>query len=75
MALVDQGTIPAAAVLLVEAVRAASVGDALVSPSVTVRLLRRLAAAAAPTAGRPTRTLSERETEVVRAIAGGRGTT
>ncbi|GAA1279908.1 DNA-binding response regulator [Planotetraspora silvatica] len=59
-------------VLLVEAVRAASVGDALVSPSVTVRLLRRLAAAATPAAGRPTRALSERETEVVRAIAGGR---
>jgi DNA-binding NarL/FixJ family response regulator len=59
-------------VLLVEAVRAASVGDALVSPSVTVRLLRRLAAAATPATGRPTRVLSERETEVVRAIAGGR---
>jgi DNA-binding NarL/FixJ family response regulator len=59
-------------VLLVEAVRAASVGDALVSPSVTVRLLRRLTATAAPTGGGPTRPLSERETEVVRAIAGGR---
>jgi DNA-binding NarL/FixJ family response regulator len=59
-------------VLLVEAVRAASVGDALVSPSVTVRLLRRLAATAPPAASRPTRPLSEREIEVVRAIAGGR---
>jgi DNA-binding NarL/FixJ family response regulator len=59
-------------VLLVEAVRAASVGDALVSPSVTVRLLRRLAAGGAVAASRPTRPLSEREIEVVRAIAGGR---
>ncbi|ETK30633.1 response regulator [Microbispora sp. ATCC PTA-5024] len=59
-------------VLLVEAVRAANAGDALVSPSVTLRLLRHLAAAAAPAARRPARPLSERETEVVRAIARGR---
>ncbi|MFG3417572.1 response regulator [Micromonospora sp. NPDC049460] len=61
--------------LLVEAVRAASVGDALISPSVTLRLLRHLAVTASP-AGRsgrqPLRPLSERETEVVRAIAAGR---
>jgi DNA-binding NarL/FixJ family response regulator len=71
-------------VLLVEAVRAAHAGDALVSPSVTVRLLRHLAASpdgradrgpAVP--GRPdgtaaTRPLSEREAEVVREIARGR---
>jgi len=56
--------------LLAEAVRAASVGDALVSPSVTVRLLRRLAPVhSRPRGGRP---LTERETEVVRAIARGR---
>ncbi|MEU4832457.1 response regulator transcription factor [Streptosporangium sp. NPDC023615] len=59
-------------VLLVEAVRAANAGDALVSPSVTLRLLRRLTAAAAPSAPRSARPLSERETEVVRAIARGR---
>ncbi|MER7282874.1 response regulator transcription factor [Dactylosporangium sp. NPDC000244] len=56
--------------LLVEAVRAAHAGDALVSPSITVRLLRHLK--------RPARValaesrLSERETEVVRLIARGR---
>jgi len=55
--------------LLAEAVRAASVGDALVSPSVTVRLLRHLAAAPV---NQPVRPLSERESEVVRAIARGR---
>ncbi|MEV5764774.1 response regulator transcription factor [Micromonospora sp. NPDC052213] len=60
--------------LLVEAVRAASVGDALISPSVTLRLLRHLAVTASPgKSGRqPLRPLSERETEVVRAIAAGR---
>ncbi len=74
--------------LLVEAVRAAHAGDALVSPSVTVRLLRHLTAAppAAPAlpattsrsggpsrpGGSSARPLSERETEVVRAIAHGR---
>lgn len=46
--------------LLVEAVRAASAGEALVSPAVTTRLLRRHAL------------LSGRESEVARAVAGGR---
>jgi DNA-binding NarL/FixJ family response regulator len=56
--------------LLVEAVRAAHAGDALVSPSITVRLLRHLKP--------PGRTLaadarlSGRELEVVRLIARGR---
>ncbi|GLW98470.1 response regulator transcription factor [Microtetraspora sp. NBRC 16547] len=61
--------------LLVEAVRAAHAGDALVSPSVTVRLLRHLTAGPAPGAVRsaaPDRPLSDREIEVVRAIARGR---
>jgi DNA-binding NarL/FixJ family response regulator len=57
--------------LLVEAVRAASVGDALVSPSITMRLLRHVVAAGARTTNQPTTPLSERETEVVRAIARG----
>ena len=57
--------------LLVEAVRAAHQGDALVSPSVTVRLLRHLTPPAPPRdASRPA--LSEREIEVVREIARGR---
>jgi DNA-binding NarL/FixJ family response regulator len=58
--------------LLVEAVRAAYAGDALISPSITLRLLRHLAAATAPVAGGPARPLSHREIEVVRAIARGR---
>lgn len=62
--------------LLVEAVRAAHAGDALVSPSVTVRLLRHLTGASRPRSGvggaSAVRPLSERETEVVRAIALGR---
>ena len=57
--------------LLVEAVRAAHNGDALVSPSVTVRLLRHLTAPVRePDQAR--RSLSEREIEVVREIARGR---
>jgi DNA-binding NarL/FixJ family response regulator len=57
--------------LLVEAVRAAANGDALVSPSVTVRLLAHLAArpAARPSAANA---LSPRELDVVRAVARGR---
>jgi DNA-binding NarL/FixJ family response regulator len=58
--------------LLVEAVRAANAGDALISPSITLRLLRRLAAVGAPRSGRRTQALSKRETEVVLSIARGR---
>ncbi|MET7403793.1 response regulator transcription factor [Dactylosporangium sp. NPDC005572] len=59
--------------LLVEAVRAAHAGDALVSPSVTVRLLRHLTSATAPPPSLPPlRPLSDRELEVVRSIARGR---
>lgn len=54
--------------LLVEAVRAAAAGDALVSPSVTVRLLEHLARPA-PAIAVP---LSPRELDVVRAVARGR---
>ncbi|TDD45520.1 response regulator transcription factor [Nonomuraea terrae] len=57
--------------LLIEAVRAAAAGDALVSPSVTVRLLQHLS--------KPRRTvphtrdpLTERELDVVRLVARGR---
>jgi DNA-binding NarL/FixJ family response regulator len=56
-------------VLLAEAVRAARTGDALISPSITLRLLRHMAPA--PAAG-PVTPLSRRETEVIRAIAKGR---
>jgi DNA-binding NarL/FixJ family response regulator len=58
--------------LLVAAVRAASVGDALISPSITVRLLRHLAPTRTKKAAQPARPLSERETEVIKAIAAGR---
>jgi DNA-binding NarL/FixJ family response regulator len=57
------------AALLIEAVRAAHAGDALISPAVTVRLLRNLATPPSP----PLRTpLSDREVEVARCLAGGR---
>ncbi|MEV0330125.1 response regulator transcription factor [Micromonospora echinospora] len=55
--------------LLVEALRAAVSGDALISPSITVRLLAHLNP---PTAPRPGETsLSPRELEVVRLVARG----
>jgi DNA-binding NarL/FixJ family response regulator len=57
--------------LLVEAVRAAHAGDALVSPSITVRLLRHLTAVTTARNG-VTRALSDRETDVARTVARGR---
>lgn len=60
--------------LLLEAVRAAHRGDALVSPSVTVRLLAHFSAATAPARGadQPPTPLTDREEEVLRAAARGR---
>ncbi|WSS04164.1 response regulator transcription factor [Microbispora sp. NBC_01189] len=59
--------------LLVEAVRAAQAGDALVSPSVTLRLLRHLTTHwTTHPAARLDHPLSNREIEVVRAVARGR---
>jgi DNA-binding NarL/FixJ family response regulator len=59
--------------LLVEAVRAASAGDALISPSVTLRLLKHLAPDKKKKSSRqPSQPLSTREIEVVKAIAAGR---
>ncbi|MFE2289048.1 response regulator [Streptomyces sp. NPDC059443] len=60
--------------LLVEAVRAAARGDALVSPAVTLRLLERLGEHPAPPeagAGDRGLPLSERELDVVRLVARG----
>ncbi|MFE6685415.1 response regulator [Streptomyces sp. NPDC057743] len=55
--------------LLVEGVRAAAAGDALVSPAITLRLLR----SRTPAAGRqPAEPLTDREEQVVRALATGR---
>ncbi|MBS2536429.1 response regulator transcription factor [Catenulispora sp. NF23] len=59
--------------LLAEAVRAASAGDALISPSVTLRLLKHLAPARTTKSARqPAQPLSTRELEVAKAIAAGR---
>jgi DNA-binding NarL/FixJ family response regulator len=61
--------------LLLEAVRAAAAGDALVSPSVTVRFLQHFAnadRADRPDAAAPSSALTEREEDVVREIARGR---
>jgi DNA-binding NarL/FixJ family response regulator len=57
--------------LLVEAVRSAAAGDALISPSVTVRLLRELAAGPPPPGRGDGPALSDRELEVVRRAARG----
>jgi DNA-binding NarL/FixJ family response regulator len=60
--------------LLLEAVRAAHRGDALVSPQITVRLLRHFAstnAVPAAPADAPSEPLTERETDVVKAAARG----
>ncbi|PRX98678.1 response regulator [Allonocardiopsis opalescens] len=56
--------------LLVEAVRAAALGDALISPSVTTRLLARFADRGEDREPRPP--LTRRESEVARAVARGR---
>ncbi|GAA1085545.1 MULTISPECIES: response regulator [Streptomyces violaceusniger group] len=62
--------------LLVEAVQAAARGDALVSPAVTVRLLRRLEATEHGMTQAPAASdgvgLSERERDIVRLVAVGR---
>jgi DNA-binding NarL/FixJ family response regulator len=57
--------------LLIEAVRAAHRGDALVSPQITVRLLRHFGRARAGAAAQPAEPLTERELDVVRAVARG----
>lgn len=58
--------------LLVEAVRAAVRGDALVAPQVTVRLLRHFRRTPQARTTAPSEALTERETDVVRAVARGR---
>ncbi|MFE7273573.1 response regulator [Streptomyces sp. NPDC057623] len=68
--------------LLAEAVRAAAAGDSLVSPSVTVRLLKHVTAPqvvsaapvkpTAPPTAPPTEPLTDRELDVVRLVALGR---
>ncbi len=58
--------------LLLEAVRAAHRGDVLISPSVTLRLLQHFAAPDEPAPVQPTVPLTEREDEVLAAVATGR---
>ncbi|MFC1414998.1 response regulator [Streptacidiphilus sp. N1-12] len=59
--------------LLIEAVRAAALGDTLISPAITVRLLRDLSSGRNPTAARrPAEPLTAREVEVVQLLAQGR---
>lgn len=58
--------------LLVQAVHAAAQGDALIAPSVTVRLLSTFAAAAKPVPAQPIEPLTGREEEVLVAVARGR---
>ncbi len=59
--------------LLVQAIRAAADGDALIAPSITARLLARLADSAPPTPPRqPIVPLTEREEEVAVTVARGR---
>ncbi|MFJ6790707.1 response regulator [Streptomyces angustmyceticus] len=60
--------------LLVEAVRAAAAGHSLLSPAVTARLLRDLAPAGRTgrAARTPSEPLTDRERDVVQALAGGR---
>lgn len=59
--------------LLVEAVRAAAQGDALISPALTIELLRRRhARLSSPTSPAEPMPLSERELDVVRLVARGR---
>lgn len=59
-------------VLLVEAVRAAAHGDALISPALTVRLLKRRTTALPAPLAPADRGLSDRELGLVRLVARGR---
>lgn len=58
--------------LLSQAVHAASAGDALIDPSVTVRLLASFARSGSTSAKLPTHPLTPREEEVLLAVARGR---
>ncbi|WAP56771.1 response regulator [Streptomyces sp. S465] len=57
--------------LLVEAIRAAMAGDAMISPSVTVRLLRHIQEPERPRVKQPLEALTEREVEIAKLVAQG----
>jgi len=58
--------------LLSQAVHAAAAGDALIAPNVTVRLLGAFAGAAPATPVQPIEPLTDREEQILAAVAGGR---
>jgi DNA-binding NarL/FixJ family response regulator len=58
--------------LLAEAVRAAHTGDAMISPSITMRLLKQFGPIASASPRRPTTPLTDREIELVKRLARGR---
>jgi DNA-binding NarL/FixJ family response regulator len=62
----------AGADLLVQAMRAAANGDALIAPSVTVRLLEAFAGSAPTPPPEPSEPLTEREEQVLATVARGR---
>jgi DNA-binding NarL/FixJ family response regulator len=57
--------------LLAEAVRAAHTGDAMISPSITMRLLKQFGAMGPPSPRRPATPLTDREVELIRCLARG----
>ncbi|MFF2389584.1 response regulator [Agromyces sp. NPDC058104] len=63
----------AGAVLLAEAVHAAARGDALIDPNITVRLIAAFAGEVPTPPAAPATPLTERETEVLDAVARGLG--
>ncbi len=65
----------AGATLLGEAVHAAARGDALIDPNVTLRLIEAFAGAAPEPPARPASPLTDREEDVLAAIARGLGNT
>ncbi len=58
--------------LLVQAIRAAASGDALIAPSVTARLLQHFATAGPAVRAEPVVELTDREEEVVQRVSAGR---
>lgn len=57
--------------LLAQAIRAAARGDALIAPNVTARLLATFAGSTPSSPSQPVEPLTEREEEVLAAVAGG----
>ncbi len=58
--------------LLVQAIRSAAAGDALIAPSITARLLAEFAGNGPPSVAEPVEALTEREEDVLVAVAQGR---